>query len=212
MKYTLALLTYGDAPTLSDCVHFLAKRIRPRPTSLLCVIDGPGRLPPIEPLGPWQIEQSAQQEGFCAATQRMWKLASQSKHPYVFYLENDFILLRQLDLQPLANVLDCNPMLGQMQLMRTAVNRKELSAGGLFESRPGEYKSRGDWLEQKSYVTTNPSLMRTSFLANNPFDEAVSDCEGIFGTKLVAAGYSFGVWGDGSPWVRHVGRRQGFGY
>jgi len=221
------LLTHGSAPTLYDCLDSFAKQVTPAPAELLCVVDGAGRLPPVDSLGVWRIVQNTRQQGFCKATRMLWRLAASSEHPYVLYLENDFLFTRELDLRPLAKVLDHEPTLAQMQLMRDAVNREEKAAGGLFESRPGEYYERyyaessdamraGQvrcWQEHHSYLTTNPSLMRREFMAENSWpDDGLPECEGRFGVDLVAKGYSFGVWGNGQPWTRHVGKRLGFGY
>ena len=63
--------------------------------------------------------------------------------------------------------------------------------------------------------TTNPSLMRRQFMAENPWPaEYDQRCEGLFGIDLRERGYSFGAWGSGEPWVRHLGRRDrsGWGY
>lgn len=207
-------------------------------------------------------------------------LAEEAAYEHVFWLEHDFVFTRNVDLRDLAAVLDTNQGstvavpehmpgnpsstgltgykttvggLAQMALMRNAVNNQEKAAGGLFESRPGQYMARGTacsgcggelawvtttppgysgwacttlggcshpplapapvWLEHRSYFTTNPSLMRRAFMAEHPWPDYPDQCEGRFGIDLIQAGYSFGVWGDGSPWVEHIGAaRTGFGY
>lgn len=145
-----------------------------------------------------------------------------SEHDHVLWLENDFTLLRNVDLREIAAVLDSNTELSQMSLMRDAVNEAEKLAGGLFESRPGEYEHRTtvmdeghtvEWMLQRSYViTTNPALMRRQFMADNPWPDYPSNCEGKFGFDVRARGFAAGVWGDGSPWCRHTGTRTGRGY
>lgn len=234
MKYRLVVITHGDAPTLEDTLAAFAEHAKPAPAEMVCVIDGPGRLPPVPyrlgedgiTIDQWEIDQTPTQEGFCAATRRGWELGARAGVDYVFWLENDFLLTRSVDLRMLARVLDAEPMLAQMQLMRNAVNEHERTAGGLYQSRPGQYEPRQVWIapapghpaqgwpwrEHRSYVTTNPCLMRRTFLAANPWPDHPSECEGRFGIDLVALGYRFGVWGEGEPWCEHIGTRTGFGY
>jgi len=69
------------------------------------------------------------------------------------------------------------------------------------------------WLRQRAYFSTNPSLMRTTFILENPWPrEYESECEGRFGIDLRQKGFSFGIIGNGEPWVRHIGIRTGKGY
>ena len=67
-------------------------------------------------------------------------------------------------------------------------------------------------MEQKSYFTTNPCLMLRSFMEANPWPVYADECEGLFSIDLVARGFSFAAMGSGEQWVRHTGRRDGFGY
>lgn len=229
MRYRLVLLTHGDAPHLDRVVESFAEHITPSPADCVCVIDGPGRLPPVEPLGIWRCFNHGQRLGFCAATAYAWTVGAANWNPrdpddvdYVFHLEHDFILTRGLYLPDLAVVLDANPKLAQMSLMRQPVSADERLAGGVLASRPGEFiKGRqvegrfGEpfpWLEHTSYMTTNPSLMRRQFMVENPWPDYPSECEGRFGIDLVERGYTFGVWGGGDQWVEHVGVRDGIGY
>ena len=223
VNYTLILITHGDAPTLGHTLESFAEMVTPAPTERICCIDGEGSLPPIEPLGAWEIHAGRTQEGFCVNTRRAWNIVN-SLDGYVFYLEHDFEFTRPVDLTHLAGVLDENPQLAQMALMRDAVNAEEKAAGGLYESRPGQYEPRltdlpftseftqVPWLEHRSYFSTNPSLMTAEFMRRNPWPDYPERCEGLFGIDLLERGYRFGVWGTGEPWVRHIGQRTGTGY
>jgi hypothetical protein len=175
------------------------------------------------------------QRGFCSATATLWQWAVEPGVDYVFWLEHDFVLLRPLDLRPLAVVLDADRRLAQMALVRGPVSPDEVAAGGLVASRPGEFvprepypsdilgslcagpgagvEMRATWLEHRSYFTTNPSLMRRDFMVEHPLlDDGDPACEGRYGIGLRDAGFTFGAWGDGEPWVDHVGVRSGHGY
>lgn len=216
MKYRLCLLTHGDALTLDRTIESFAAMVTPRPADLVCVVDGEGgRLPPIEPLGQWGGIFLSEQRGFCGATAALWQQASKDGPEHIFYLENDFEIVRPVDLARLAEILDADPALSQLTLMRDAVNDRERRAGGLFESYEGAKRwEQHDWgLIQSDYVmTTNPSLMRRAFMWENPWPEHEEECEGKFGIELREKGYRGAVYGDGSPWCRHIGVRTGKGY
>jgi hypothetical protein len=120
-----------------------------------------------------------------------------------------------------------------MALIRDVANADEAKAGGLVASRPGEFEQRYlspegfsyprhaepvqglgaiPWLEQRSYFTTNPSLMRRAFMAEQPFlDDGGPYCEGRYGIRLRDLGYTFGAWGSGEEWVAHMGVRDASG-
>lgn len=213
VDYALTLLSHGNSPTIKASVESFAEHVSPRPTRLIAILDGPGTLPPVEPLGSWTIDESAHSEGFCAATRRAWTHGANSGCEFVFHLEADFLFLRRVDLTQLAAVLENTRELAQMALLRQPVNDAERIAGGLVESRPGQFeKQDGGWLKQRSFLTTNPSLMRTEFMHRNPWPNYHEYCEGRFGIDLIKFGYSFGMWGDGEPWVDHIGVRDGHGY
>jgi len=217
MRYRLIVLTHGeDHSFLERTLHSVAEHVVPQPSHVLLVVDGPyipsvylGDTYQILPLGP-------RLNGFCQATRAGWIQASHSSEEWIFWLEHDFEILRRVDLRDLADVLDEEPDVAQMALMRDAVNEQEKEAGGLFESRHGQYRPRIEgrhpWLEHQAYFTTNPSLMSRDFMRANPWPDYGSECEGRLGIDLLARGYTFGAWGDGAPWVRHIGVRTGTGY
>jgi hypothetical protein len=218
VNYTLAVLTHGRGSTLGETLRSYREHVRPSPAQVIVYSDG-GFTSPATPFPPSTVNvcRDSRQRGFCGATAALWKWAASAAPDYVFWLEHDFAFVRDIDLVQLAYLLDRHDQLAQMQLMRNAVNEAELAAGGLFESRRPEYLARSlsgfPWWEHRSYFTTNPSLMRRDFMEANPFpDDGEPECEGRFGLDLVGSDYTYGVWGDGSPYVEHIGVRTGFGY
>lgn len=241
MRYRLVVLTHGENHRLVwGSVAAFARHVKPAPDEAVLYVDGgsPWKAWDVIRHSPWRWthDQSEAQQGFCRATAAAWRLATDPRGEppeYVFWLEHDFLIERDVDLRELAFVVD-EHRLAQMALMREAVNAAEKAAGGLYESRPGEYakqhawfdRFRGDpgqlstphemyerpWLEHSSYFTTNPSLMRRDFMVAHPWPGGEPECEGRYGITLREAGYRFGVWGEGEPWCRHVGVRSGFGY
>ena len=201
LDYRLAVLTHG--PDSDRLVHqalaSFREHVTPEPEAVTIYRD-PGL-------------------GFCGATAALWAEMVSCGNEYVAWLEHDLLVTRPVNLRALAATLRENPNLAQVALMRNACNDVERAAGGLFESRPGEYEPRllvgmnGVWQEHRSYFTTNVSLMRRDFMEANPFlDDGKPFCEGRYGIALLERGYSFGVWGDGSPDTRHVGVRDGSGH
>lgn len=220
LRYVLAVLSHGypQSDTAERCLDSFVEHVTPMPAMAVYRHDGPGHAY----LGVGMEQGSAiaatvtprEQLGFCGATRGLWRdaitYADLYEATHVFWLEHDFLFTRRVDLVDLALALDAAPTefpLAQMSLMRGAVNERERSSGVLAGGR-----DRGGWLEHRSYFTTNPSLMTAEFMEGHPFPEYASECEGRFGIDLVAAGFSFGVWGDGEPWTEHIGIRSGRGY
>jgi hypothetical protein len=219
LEYRLAVLTHGRGSTLDETIDAFYRHARPAPSSAFLFVDDswPSRR---EELRRQVIRMGANKtesfhaRGFCAATGTLWRWASQPGPDYVVWLEHDHVLERPVDLAAIAVALDSDPRLAQIALMRDPVNPGEVAAGGLFELREGRERwERHAWgFVHRDYFTTNVSMMRREFMERNPWPRYPSECEGRFGLDLVERGYRFGVWGDGSPWTRHIGIRTGMGY
>lgn len=218
MRYRLAVLTHGDATTLGHTLFSFDAKVRPAPQETVLVIDGPtpaGMAEVADEEERFSLIQSLDpQEGFCGATARLWDLAGRVETEFVFWLEADFIFEREVDLTEMAEVLE-NPNLAQIALLRGPVNNDERQHGGVVHhhrARGATFTEHETWLEHTSYFTTNPSLMTIGFMRENPWPSYPAQCEGRFGIDLHARGYRFGIFGDGEPWVEHIGVRSGFGY
>lgn len=215
MRYALAVLTHGDnADVLADTIESFDQHVMPPPVARLIVQDGPCALPPVAPY-PWTCLTLPRQQGFCVATRALWDLAaSGTGYDYVFWLEHDFAFKRAVDLTGLAVALDENPHVAQISLVRDSVNDEERYHGGVIEKhRSGgeQFVDRGRWLEHTAYWTTTPNLTTRAFLRDHDFP-AGPECEGKMGLELRAQAFTFGAWGDGTPWVEHTGQRTGRGY
>lgn len=229
MNYRLAILTHGTDGQLDRTLPSFFEYVYPHPSEIVVYHDG-GMLPLRRG---WEITgytfeamrlPGGPPKGFCAATRQLWKAAAEPGPSLVFWLEHDFEFFRTVDLRDAATVLADNPQIAQIALMRDAVNAEEKAAGGLWELRREQYEFRFTkddpalrvpwvpWMEHSAYFTTTPSLMLRSFMEANPWPTYGSECEGRFGIDLRSRGFSFGVMGQGEPWVRHVGVRSGFGY
>lgn len=199
MNYTLAVLSHGEGRLAKAAIHFFRKRVRPEPTQTIHHHDSAS-------------------EGFCKATRALWTKAVESTGDYVFWLEHDFRFQRNVSLYPIAKVLHDHPELAQVAFIRDPVNDREREAGGVYHVHsPDSYRLRQDgdhlWLEHGINFTTNPSLMRREVMAENPWPDYKSQCEGRFSADFLERGYRFAYWGQGEPWVNHVGQlRTGHSY
>jgi hypothetical protein len=232
VRYRLAVLTHGPGETLTRALTSFREHVTPEPEQTIVMRDGEFieiDVPP-DGLGDLVWTMTGSQRGFCGATRALWEVAvdAEPEVEFVFWLEHDFEFVRPVDLEELIIEMGYSATedfpLAQMALMRDAVNEQEKAAGGLFESRrdqfearpgtvDGSYRPGRGWSRHRAYFTTNPSIMTRAFMAENSWPDYVEQCEGRFGIDLVAKGYSFGAWGDGQPWVKHIGRREGgFGY
>ncbi len=220
MKYALAVLTHGPARTLPATLASFRENVSPAPAKVTVFSDGPSvQLEPIlhdTGFPGARIVHSRDQLGFCAATSMLWTLVQDARDvDYVFWLEHDFTFTRPVDLTGPAALLEAEPGIAQVAFVRQAVNDVERTAGGLIESRPGQFVAHDEpepWLEHRSYYTTNPSLMRIVFMRQHPlrFDDKPY-CEGRYGIDLIQRGFRFAAWGNGEVWVNHTGYRDGFG-
>lgn len=155
--------------------------------------------------------------GFAPAVRRAIDTACSIKAEHIFWLEDDFIIQRPVDMGAMARVLSTRSGLSQMLLKRQPWWSNEVKAGGIIEANPERFTQcsnmAGDrWVEHDSYWC-NPHLVRTAFLREHHWPTG-DWSEGRFGAQLREEGWNGGIWGDldTPPYVEHVGVRSGFGY
>lgn len=178
-----------------------------------------------------EVDDSAHQLGFCGAIREGWaKLRELPGWDYVIHVEEDWLFDRPVPLGLMADLLDAQPQLAQVALMRGPVAPAELKAGSLVAMWPDEYARKTffaephpddpapnmsralDYLEHRLYFTTNPSLYRRELVEQNTWPEGPG-CEAAFTRRMVADGRSFACLGHGEPWITHTGtKRTGKGY
>ncbi len=236
LRYLLVVLTHGASPHLDAALSSFRTNVYPQPVHGLLWIDGPDEGDvAVSVVGAghpdWTVSGGEPQQGFCAAVASAWAAAvtigAQLHCTHVFWLEGDFVFDRGVDLRPVTELLEREPGIAQVSLMRNAVFPDETAAGGLYEAHHDEYEPRRlvverdspevpsgsyPYLTQRSYYTGNPNLMRLGFMAEHPWRVAPPGCEWLYTHELLAAGFRFGVWGNGEPWVTHMGGHDGFGY
>lgn len=219
--YRLQVLTHGPDKTLTRTLRSFQEYVSPQPDEWAFHADGPaGRKAAFA----WEDRQgrkvwdassnSWQNLGFCKSVDLAWRMAGATDCDYVFWLEHDFEFERPVDLGAAVALFE-DPRLFQVSLMRDAVSPAERQAGGLYErNRRFMYEMPGPdpWLMHRLYFTTNPSLMSANVMERWSWLGDTDQCEGKFGMSLINYGYFFGVLGNGEPWVKHIGERNGKGY
>jgi hypothetical protein len=154
--------------------------------------------------------------GYTEAMGGIWRYVAARPGGYAFLVEEDFTFERPVDLAQLAAVLDADRNLTQVALLRQPCYPREIEAGGIVEEAPDDFTTRRldglAWLEHRRFFTTNPTLFRRS-LCEVPWPSGAHS-EARFGERLNEdPDNRFALFGDGTPWVRHIGdRRTGRGY
>lgn len=165
------------------------------------------------------IQSSNERSGFGGAIQNAWRTLRKWKPDFVFHLEDDFVLTREVDTFAMIRVLNRNPQIVQMALRRQPWNDIEKAAGGIVESNPDAYVDVRDgkleWLEHRLFFTTNPSLYRGELVERTWPNEKHS--EGKFSIQLFGENTQnvSAFWGGrrSGEWVNHIGQeRVGTGY
>jgi len=239
MTYVLAVLSHGDpgSPYAWRTLASFARKVTPRPEFVVFHHDGEGAAT-MSLYGTHGMRMTGDRvrRGYCGATSALWGHAVDAARSvdaeHVFWLEHDFVFKKNVNVAALGAILR-DDTIAQVSLMRQPVNAQEKRRGRVLghgddgvttellvgkgvAGHAGAFEG-GVWLRHSRYFTTNPSLMRTAFMRDHPFARTGSapydiECEGRYGADLRAAGFEFAVWGDGTPWVQHIGTRDGKGY
>jgi hypothetical protein len=157
---------------------------------------------------------SGRRHGQAATIVAARRLMTEMGAELVFHLEDDFEFFQAIPLHDMAAVLGRRPYLAQMALLRQAWFPSELRAGGIIERHPDEYTPVTDgparWFEHRLWFTLNPCLYRAE-LADLAYP-AGRRHEWRFSRQLCTdPDVKFGLWGDGRPWVHHIGARRAVG-
>lgn len=167
----------------------------------------------------YEIFSTGQRSGFGGAIISAWKQLQYDNNDWVFHLEDDFVMREPINLNDMMEVMDNNPHILQMALLRQAWSSAEIEAGGVMELDPDAYVQHSDglhkWIEHRKFFTTNPSLYKKSLTIENPWPQGEYS-EGRYGLELFSDGTKVcGYWGAAGspPKVEHIGDyRQGTGY
>lgn len=155
MHYLLTVLTNGRRECFERALHAFAQHASPAPAGIMVMDDGgqTGHEFVLRTLAeaftpttggliiPVEYEDSPAPLGMCKAYAHCWHAAATSEHPWVFHLEDDFVLLRPLKIVHLAETIEAEPTLAQVALVRTPWGF-EIPHGGYIPMFPGLYERR----------------------------------------------------------------------
>lgn len=165
------------------------------------------------------IPVSQSRSGYTIGMRKMLSIAAD--YSFNLHIEDDFLLLKPANLNDMVSVLEDNPRVSQMSLMRKPWYQNEIEHGGVAEAieAQGErdfnqrWNNGTPWVKHSSYFTTNPSVF-PSWVAkrrwpDNPWSEMK------FGQALEADKKVSGILGHRQDWiyVEHIGtERNGENY
>ena len=215
MKYLLTVLTNGRSQYLDRALGAFREMVTPAPAEIFVMDDGGASGDP----GLGRYEASPTSLGMCSAHARCWNEAAASPYEWVFHLEDDFVILRPVRLELMADALVTRPEFKQMALVRTPWGA-ELEYGGYIPQSPGWYTretilgARGahEVISTKRNWATNPALFRTALTREFPWSHN-ANCESEIGFRMIDVYPDgvFGLWGSGEPWAAHIGVERAAG-
>lgn len=126
--------------------------------------------------------------------------------PWIFWLEDDFTFNAPVDISELQAMMQGEPRLAQLALLRQPWFQHEVAAGGVFAAKPGAYTQRKGFVEHQDHWTQNPMLTRRALLASFEWPKGPSS-EKRFGDAIYASGLVSGYLGalKDPPRVTHIG-------
>lgn len=212
-----AVLTTGTRWTLGETLDSFERNVAcDEVTRRLMCVDTPDPAVAAELADTWpawDVVHTSTGVGYAGAVAAAREAALRSGQPWVWWMEDDFRFERPVHL---ADMQDCMPArCVQMSLMRQAWYDHEVEWGGVVEANPDAFTPVEPLhhLAQRTYWTQNPHLARRAALTR-PWPTG-ADSERRYGVELFKGlpdAYC-GVWGDGEPWVTHLGDQQaGTGY
>ncbi len=170
----------------------------------------------------WIVHATPARSGFAGAVRsaRRW-VADNTRNEWVVWMEDDFLLTRDIPVRDMVGVMAERPNLVQLALRRQPWNETEKAAGGIVEMNPDYFTDVTDgvhsWLEHRWVFTTNPHLFRRSLITEGPPWPTGPESEGRYGIELFGGSEQLraAYWGSRSSgeWCEHIGvNRIGTGY
>lgn len=165
------------------------------------------------------IVSSGKRSGFDGAVRNAWRALRDIDADYILWCEDDFVINEYIDVDDMIFVLEQDPNMQQLVLMRQPWNEQEVAAGSIISVDPQDFVEWHDeyghgWLQHRKYFSTNVNLHRKSLLDREwPVGQ---HSEGRFSIELFKDPEAHvAIWGRRSdpPKITHIGHnRTGFSY
>ena len=160
----------------------------------------------------FRIVSHETRRGLAGAVQSAWTSVSRDSD-YVFHLEDDFLFNQEISIENLISLLESNPNLVQMALVRAPVNPPEEEVGGFVFQHLEDYTQKDGFFEHGRLFTLNPCLYPMSTVRMGWPDHGG---ESEFTSKVHSLNdsYRFGFYGNiyDKPYVTHIGGRRSEGW
>jgi hypothetical protein len=221
--FALVVVANGRGALLEQTMAALDRNLTPRPPVVLICDDSgdPAFAAWLRERWPQARIDAHRHLGHGPAVRRAWDLARDLPARWVFWMEEDMILDRPLDLRDPAGVLEVTPGLAQVVLNRNAHFPAEVAAGPTMIDRfdPATFQpmvTHGHpWLRHRAFYSLNPHIVPVPFLKGHRWPP-VPNSEHRFSLGLFRDPKVFvGLWGSRGdpPLVLHAGtERTGTGY
>lgn len=235
MRILLGVLSCGRPDYLERTLASFSEFMRPRPSAVYIWDDGLAT--PRESLSAFHdvdmlVEGNRERVGRCAGHARLWQATRWDAFAhldYLFTIEDDVVLLRPLDLDDLADLLNAEPTLAQLALVRCPWGA-EIPYGGYIAQFPDRYERRFttgvgidenceptyEWIASTVDWTSSPALLPAALPREIDWPTNAG-CEHELGPRILERRPDAvsGYWGWGEPWVAHIGIERvegGYGY
>lgn len=180
--------------------------------------------------GSYSIVRYGENAGYYEAMQRVWSVAAEMADEagvgYAMLWEEDFHLIKPVDISDMVKVMGAHSALAQLNLQRQPVYRVEHQYGYMQSHERRGYDlsnehDRGvDWVSRMRPFTTNPGLIRREVLdidwpSREECDNIEGGAEPAMSLRLESDDWYFGWLGRyNKPATFHVGhqRKTGKGY
>ena len=146
--------------------------------------------------------------GLAGAIQSGWD-ALNKDIDYVFHLEDDFIFPDVVDLELMIEILEYEPELAQVALLRQPWSPEEQQAGGIYSINPERFKQKYGFVQQSHLFTFNPCLYPIGVARDYR-----AGLEAELTADLLADDWRFGYLGElgDDPKTIHIGIRRSRNY
>lgn len=147
--------------------------------------------------------------GLAAAVESGWERMRRLHVDYVFHVEEDFTFPQPPAIKDMVELLEADPWLAQVCLIRQPWSPIEQQFGTLL-MRPELYEQRDGWIEHCAVFSLNPCV----YPARVMFGGWPAENEAGMTQRLAAEGYHFGYLGeiDDPPRCIHIGARRSAGW
>lgn len=162
---------------------------------------------------PSHIQDDVDHQGMAVNIQAGWSHMLQWDWDFLLHMEDDMELLAPLPLYGAAEALCKRPHVANMIFQRQPWNDIEREAGGVhaaIKKLAPNYIDHGTWGEHDHIFSLNPCLIPRHIVERG----WPKGNEAEMTAKLLADGYTFGIWGQptDAPIIDHIGIERGPGW